>query len=112
MLAARKLKASLLDQEYTTLARVFFCIASGSLSPSPALQILFFILLPYTSCLSVLFLISIKIMYLLIFGCAGSPLLPTGFPSCSEQGLLFPAVRTLIAVASLAVEQRCMGFTG
>ena len=80
MLAARKLKASLLDQEYTTLARVFFCIASGSLSPSPALQILFFILLPYTSCLSVLFLISIKIMYLLIFGCAGSPLLPTGFP--------------------------------
>ena len=81
MLAARKLKASLLDQEYTTLACVFFCIASGSLSPSPTLQILFFILLPYTSSLSVFFfLISKKIMYLLIFGCAGSPLLPTGFP--------------------------------
>ena len=54
---------------------------------------------------TVIFFKKIYLFYLFIFGCVGSSLLCAGFSSCSEQGLLFVAVRgLLIAVASLVVE--------
>ena len=43
----------------------------------------------------------------LINGCAGSPLLPMGFLSCGEWGVLFVVVHGLLAaVASFVVEHR------
>ena len=47
------------------------------------------------------------IIYLLIFGWAGSLLCHTAFSSCSKQGLLFLAVHgVLTGAASLVVEHR------
>ena len=57
---------------------------------------------------SSIFLNNLKILY--IFGCAGSLLLCGLFSSCSEQRLLFIALRRLlITVASPVVEQRLEG---
>ena len=44
-------------------------------------------------------------IYLFIYGCSGSSFLHAAFSSCSEQGLLFVAVRGLLtAVGSLVAE--------
>ena len=51
--------------------------------------------------------IFLKIIYLLIFDCAGFSLLHRLFPSCSEWGYSLVAMpRLLIVVASLVVEHR------
>ena len=56
------------------------------------------------TCVIIIFFL-IYLFYLFIFGCFGSLLLCTAFSSCSEQGLLFVAVRGLLtAVASLVAE--------
>ena len=46
------------------------------------------------------------IIYLLIFGWAGSLLCHTAFSSCSKQGLLFLAVHGLLTGAASLVEHR------
>ena len=57
----------------------------------------------YTPSLILFFLINLFV-YLFIFGCIGSSLLPAGF-SCGERRLLFVAVHGLLtAVASLVAE--------
>ena len=50
----------------------------------------------------------LKIIYLFIFGCAGSLLLRLGFSGCAEWGLLslVAVLGPLVAVASLVTEHR------